>query len=239
MNPEVFGWQHLTYLGVYFALTITSLILVKMFVKNEKTLNIIFKSLAIALLLAVSWNRITICLRTKNAIDFIPNTFCGLSSFMVAISVLIGKRNCGFFHFVCYLGFIGGLLTLIYPDFIGQNQSFFYPATISGLIHHSIMFYIILLMFITKYFVPTLKKWYWLPLGLCCVMTYGQFLISALGFGSAMYITEPLLKGTIFTWWFTGLLVILVSVVTMCAFDYFNVWKKKKVSNKNLEETTK
>lgn len=230
MYPKIFGWQHLTYLAIFIVLAVVGTYYILKFVKNEKTLTIVIKSIALALLLAVIWNRISICIDKNNWIQLIPNTFCGLSSFLLSISVLVGKKDCGFFHFICYLGFVGGLVTLIYPDFIGQDQSFLYPATISGLLHHTIMFYLITLMFITHYFVPTLKKWYYLPLGLCCVMTYGLFLLSATSHTSAMNITSPLLEGTILTWWFTGLLLVVLSLVTMFIFDYVKHRKEKIAS---------
>lgn len=236
MNPEVFGWQHLTYIAIFVVLAVVSLVLIKKFVKDEKVLTIIIKSVAGALFLAILWNRISIAIKNSNALYLIPDTFCGLSSTLLSLSVLIGKRNCGFLHFISYLGGVGGLITIIYPDFLSQNPSFFYSPTISGLLHHTIMFYLVILMLLTKWFVPTLKKWAWLPLGLCCVMTYGLFLMSALGFGGAMNITKPLLEGTIFSWWFTGILLIALSTLIMCAFDYFNIWrknKKLKPSNEN------
>ena len=236
MNPEVFGWQHLTYIAIFVVLAVVSLVLIKKFVKDEKVLTIIIKSVAGALFLAILWNRISIAIKNSNALNLIPDTFCGLSSTLLSLSVLIGKRNCGFLHFISYLGGVGGLITIIYPDFLGQNPSFFYSATISGLLHHTIMFYLVVLMLLTKWFVPTLKKWAWLPLGLTCVMTYGLFLMSALGFDGAMNITKPLLEGTIFSWWFTGILLLALSTLIMCAFDYFNIWrknKKLKPSNEN------
>lgn len=236
MAPEIFGWQHLTYLAVFIILAITSYILILKFVKDEKILNIIIKCVAGALLLAVCWNRICVALKNNDPIYLIPDSICGTSSFILSISVLVSKRNAGVLHYISYAAFIGGLATIIYPDFIGQDISFFYPATISGLLHHTLMVYLVVLMLLTKWFVPTLKKWAWLPLGLCCVMTYGLFLMSALGFSGAMNITKPLLEGTIFSWWFTGILLIALSTLIMCAFDYFNIWrknKKLKPSNEN------
>ena len=242
MYPKVFGWQHLTYLAIFLVLAVVGTYCILKFVKNEKTLTIVIKSIAGALLLAILWNRICITINNGNWIYMIPNSFCGLSSLLLSISVLVGKKDNWFFHFICYLGFIGGLITLIYPDFLGQNQSFLYPATISGLLHHTIMFYLVLIMVITKYFVPTLKKWYYLPLGLACVMTYGLFLLDAVGHTSAMNITTPLLEGTILTWWFTGIMVVALAVATMAIFDYFNIYRKKKNNTTiqaNTEEQTK
>ena len=236
MNPEIFGWQHLTYLSIVFVLTIVSYVLILKYAKTEKSLNIILKIVAVLLLLSVVWNRISIAIKNNNALYFIPNSFCGLSSFLLSISVLIGKRDCKFFHFICYLAFIGGLVTLIYPDFIEQNESFFYSATISGLLHHTFLFYLSLLMSITKWYIPTIKKWYALPIGLCCTMTYGVFLITALGFNDAMIIKQPILYGTILTWWVMGIIVIIDSYIAMCVFDYFNVWRKKNNKQRKTKE---
>lgn len=234
MAPEIFGWQHFTYLAVFIILAITSYILILKFVKDEKILNIIIKCVAGALLLAVCWNRICIVLKNNDPIYLIPDSICGTSSFILSISVLVSKRNAGVLHYISYAAFIGGLATIIYPDFIGQDISFFYPATISGLLHHTLMVYLVVLMLLTKWFVPTLKKWYYFPLGVCCVTTYGVFLLTALKINNPLNLTGPILEGTILTWWFVALVSMLVALTVMVTFDYFNVWKKKKLNNNKV-----
>lgn len=99
------------------------------------------------------------------------------------------------------------------------------------------MFYTILIMTITKYFVPTIKKWYALPLGLCCVMTLGIFEITVLDSNDAMQIFNPLLPDTIFTWWFCGILLLVFSYLVMVVFEYFNVWNKQSGSDNIKTET--
>ena len=176
----------------------------------------------------VLWNWTTLAVKNSNALNLIPDTFCGISSVILSLSMLIGGKDNKFFHFICYLGFVGGLVTVVYPDFIGQSDSIFYPATISGLLHHTVMLYAIVLMIITKYFVPTIKKWYILPLGLCCIMTLGIFEITVLDFGDAMQIFKPILPDTPLYWWFCGLLLLPAAYIAMVIFEYFNVWKHKK-----------
>ncbi len=228
MKPEIWGWQHITYLAIFAVIAAVSIFLIKKYVKNEKTLVCILKGVAALLLASVIWNRASIAVKNSNPMNLIPDSFCGISSFCLSLSLLIGKKNCRFFHFVCYVGFIGALLTLVYPDFIGQDESFWYPPTVSGLLHHTVMLYAIILMVITGYFTPTIKRWYCLPIGLSFVLTFGQFLISALGYDDAVYINHPLLPDSIFTWYFTGMLVVIVSLLIMLTFEYFLVWRKKR-----------
>ena len=226
--PKVYGWEHLTYLAVCVVLAVVSIFLIKKYVKSEKTLTLIVKILGGVLFACIAWNRISLSISHKNAMRLLPDTFCGISSLILSLTMMIGKRDNRVLHFICYLGFIGGLITVAYPDFIGQADSIFYSDTISGLLHHTVMLYSVIFMTITGYFVPTIKKWYVLPLGLCCVMTFGIFEISVLGFCDAMQIFSPLLPDTVFTWWFCGILLLVFSYIVMSLFEYFRVWKKSR-----------
>ena len=233
--PVVFGWEQFSYLAVFVVLAATATVLIVKFVKTEKALSVTMRIIGGILFACVLWNRITLAVKNSNPMSLIPDTFCGISSVILSLAMMIGRRDNKVFHFICYLGFVGGLITLIYPEFIGQDASVFYPPTISGLLHHTFMVYAVVLMLLTKYFVPTFRKWYALPLGLCCVMTFGIFEITALGYSDAMQIFTPLLPDTIFTWWFCGLLLLPFSYIVMFIFDYFNVFRKKK-DLKNTEE---
>lgn len=226
--PKIWGFEHFTYLAVFTVICIIATILILKFVKTEKMLTITMKIIGGILFACILWNRISICVKNNNAIHLIPESFCGISSLVLSLSLIIGKKDNMFFHFICYLGFVGGFLTSIYPDFIEQSPIFFYSPTISGLLHHTIMLYAVILMLITKYFVPTFKKWYILPLGLCGIMTLGIFEITALGFNDAMQIFNPVLPDTIFTWWFMGILMFIFAYSVMLIFDYFNIYRKKK-----------
>ena len=131
MNPQIFGWEHLTYLAVFIVFMIASLILIKIFVKSEKAKFITIKVVSALLLIFIVWNRIAIAVQYKSWTNIIPDSFCGMSSLVLALACLIGKKNNNVLHFVFYVAIVGGFLTMIYPDFIGQNHSLFYSNTIS------------------------------------------------------------------------------------------------------------
>lgn len=229
---SIFGWEHLTYLTVIFTLMIVALILIKKFVKNEKTLTILIKSVAGLLLLSVILNRTFIVFKysTPDFIAFLPNTFCGLSSFVFSISVLLTKKNANVLHFVYYIAFVGGAITLIYPDFIQNYPSLFSPIPFTGLLHHTVMLFLCLLLITTHYFTPSLKKWFYIPLGLCCYMTWGLFLYDIVGI-SAMNIHKSFEGIAGLTWFNVGLSFIAGCVLYLVVYELLKkiILKRKSV----------
>lgn len=219
MYPEIFGWQHLTFLAISCVLIVIALILIKKFCKSEKVISIAVKVTSALLLVAILANRILLAVKYNSFISFIPNTFCGLTSLCFAIVGLCAKKDSGLFHWIVYCGILGGFLTMLYPDFIGQATSIFYPLTITGLLHHTLAFFLGLLIIVTGYMRISLRRWAWLPLGLSLMMCYGLFLITALGLGDAMYIYEPLISDTIFTWYFTGFLFLLLHLILLVTVE--------------------
>lgn len=115
----------------------------------------------------------------------------------MAFALILGKKDNRVFHYICYLGFVGTIVAVIYPDFLGQLDSkgnptgFMYPATISGLLHHSVLLFAIVMLYVTRYFTPTLKKCHYLLLGFCITISLGIFEITALGFDDAFLIKNP------------------------------------------------
>ena len=63
-------------------------------------------------------------------------------------------------------------------------------------------------------------------------MTYGLFVKEVFNLPYAMNIDSPLIEGTIFTWWFVGLLSVIFSIIVMIIFDYFRNWRYKLKSYK-------
>lgn len=234
MAPELYGIEHILYLIISFVIMAISIILTKKFVKNDKVLTIIIKSIAGVLLLTVILNRLFIVFvqETPNWLDFIPNTYCGLSSYVLALSVLLTKRNSSILHFVVYIAFVGGLATMFYPDFIGQANSIFYSKTITGLLHHTLQVFLILMMMINGYFKTDIKKWYCVPLGLACYMTWGLFLNDIIGI-SAMQIGRDFEGISGLTWFSVGMIFFFAYAVYVISYELVrrHIEKKKQKTN--------
>lgn len=237
MNPKIFGWEHITYLVIFVTSTIIGAICSKKFAKNEKTQNIILKSLALALLITIITNRISIVFKTETPkwVELIPDSYCGMSSLVLALATLVGKKDNNVLHFVWFMALLGGIITMFYPDFIGQNESIFYIPTISGLLHHSIAIVVVILLFLFKHIDVTYKKWYCTVWGFTAYITVGAFLIGALGKSDAFHIIDPLLSGTPLNTWVVMPIYIVVYGITLLAFELVrNHWAKS--SNKHKED---
>lgn len=227
MNPQIFGYEHLTFLAIFIVISVVTLILIKKYAKSTKAQDIIARCVGVLLFACILWNRISIAINNGDALGLIPNTFCGMSSLVLSLTVIFGKRNNEVLHFVVYVAFVGDLLTLCYPDFIEQNISFFYGATISGLLHHSVGLYLCILLELILWFVPTYKKWKNLVIGFMAYITFGAFLINILGFGGAFYINDPILDGTPLTVWVIAPVFAVGYAIYMIALELLRRRKKK------------
>lgn len=233
---KIYGWEHITFIAVFIAASAASLVFIKLKVKTEKTVDIIVRSLGGVLLAFLVFNRIAIAFHRETAWGLVPDSFCGVGSLGLAICCLFFRRGSLPYHLFVYQMFFGGMITVFYPDFIGQvyhgeATSFMYPATISGIMHHAIAFYITVLLLITGHFKPCVKKTYALPVGICFMLVYGLFLIDACGFDHAMYIGSPLIPGTFITWYVVE--PALVAAAYGAAFLYEYIIKKR---NQNSTE---
>ena len=237
MNPKIFGWEHITYLVIFVTSTIIGAICSKKFAKNEKTQNIILKSLALALLITIITNRISIVFKTETPkwVELIPDSYCGMSSLVLALATLVGKKDNNVLHFVWFMALLGGIITMFYPDFIGQNESIFYIPTISGLLHHSIAIVVVIFLFLFKHIDVTYKKWYCTVWGFTAYITVGAFLIGALGKSDAFHIIDPLLSGTPLNTWVVMPIYIVVYGITLLAFELVRNHGAKS-SNKHKED---
>lgn len=241
--PEIFGWQHIVYLVIFVVLSAVSIILIKKYCKTERALIISIKSTAALLLAFIIWNRICIVISNEDWFMLLPNTFCGITSFAFAVCALAFVRDNPTLHCLIYCGFVGGLITMIYPDFISQNQSFFYPNTISGLLHHSVSLYLSVLMLITGWVKPALNKWKYFPIGMAFMMVYGVLLLSISGRMTddgydAMYIKHPLLEGTPLTWYVVGALMLILHIAFLLCWTYIPKFIEKRRITKAADNYT-
>ena len=119
---------------------------------------------------------------------------------------------------------------MFYPDFL-DSQSFFDIRSITGLLHHTLMFYMIVLAIVLGYMNPSIKKWYYVPLGMCFMMTIGVLEYDALGFKKAMQIKEPFIKAfpILSSWYITDIMIMVAHFVFLVIFE-------KKKNNCSLKE---
>lgn len=199
------------------------------FVNDEKTKVLILKIVAGVLLVSVLTNRISIVFKydTPEWFRLLPDSFCGMSSLVLSLAVLIGKRDNYVLHFVWFMALIGGGLTMFYPDFIGQAESVFYLPTISGIIHHTLAVYLVLLVLIFKYMTVTYKKWYCTLFGFTCYLTIGAFELSVFKLSDAFYINKPVLSGTPLTVWVLTPIYIVLYVSVLACVEFARRRKNK------------
>lgn len=240
--PQMYGIEHIIYLIVTFTVSITALILIKRFVKSEKGVAIAVKCTAAILFCFILWNRISIsCYSSNGWRCMFPDSYCGTTSLALSLCALFLKKDSKVFHCLVYMGIVGGAATVFYPDFIGQADSIFFSKTISGLLHHSTVLFLAILMIATGYIKPTIKRWYCLPLGLCCYVTYGMLLMSTIldRQGTTMYLNSPIIEGTCLTWYFTGAILLTVHAVSLSALELYRKHKNKKLTGENSNEAVK
>lgn len=211
--PKVFGWEHIVYLIIFIALAVGTLILIKKKVKTEKALNITVKCAGGVLLAMILANRISLIWFYDSLWALVPNTFCGVISLVYSICMIFAKRDHVIFHFLVYAGFWGGLLVTVYPNFVGQHNSFLYVPTITGIMHHSMAMYSSILLVMTGFVKLSLKKFFAFPVGMCVLTVWGVFILDCLGkyITEAMYLFQPLVPGTFLTWYVVGPALILAS----------------------------
>ena len=231
--PEVFGWQHITYLVVSIVITIATLVLGKIYCKTEKQQTIFIKVIAGLILATVLGCRFAVASKSGWKF-FLPNTICGTTSFALSLCVIFGKPNMKIYHGLWFLAIVGGISTIIYPDFIGQAQSIFYPATIFGFLHHSLCILICCAMLMFGWFKFDYKKTLYFPLVFCGYMIWGLFDIQIIGVDAAMCITKPILSGTPINCWF----ILGVGTALIFVFTFAYNFIESKLKAKKVEQQT-
>jgi hypothetical protein len=203
MGPQLFGTEHILYIVITAILGGGGLLLAKKFAKTEKVQTYILKGLGLLLFIAIMTNRLSQVFRydTVRWYLIIPDSFCGMTSLVLSLAVLFGKRDNNVYHFVWLLGLFGGIATAIYATFVGQGPTIFYLPTISGLVHHSLSATVVVALLMFRQIDITYKKWYCTFFGFTTYLTVGAFLMHTFDMSDAFHIAEPLLSDTPLTAW--------------------------------------
>jgi hypothetical protein len=223
MDLNVFGSVHIIYLVITLPLSVLALFLGKKFAKSEKSQSIFLKSLAALLLIWIIINRLSQVYRYDDVRweQIIPDSFCGMTSLVLALAVLFGRKDNPVYHFVWFLGLVGASITVFNPTFLDQGPSIFYLPTISGLLHHSLALVMVAALLLFGQIHITYKKWYCTFFGFTAYLSVGAFQMSVLGLPDAFHIAEPILSDTPLTAWVMaplyaagyGLVLLLIELV--------------------------
>ena len=231
MIPKVYGLEHILYMIVTGIAAVVCWILCIRYAKTEKSRAIILKVIGALLFIAILTNRLSQVFRydTVRWYCIIPDSFCGMTSTVLSLGVIFGKKDNAVLHFAWLLGIFGGISTVIYPTFVSQNISFFYLPTISGLIHHSLSAFTVIMLFTFGYIDLTYKKWHYVLLGLTSYMTVGAFLMATFHVSDAFHIAEPLLPATPLTAWVMGPIYALAHGLIFLAVELLKRRKRRKM----------
>lgn len=232
MPAQLYGIEHFIYIGITTAIAVSGLLLAKKFAKTESSQRIFLKGVALALFVAILANRLSQVFRYGMVRweQIIPDSYCGMTSLVLALAVLFGKKDNDALHFVWILGLFGGISTIAYPSFIDQGPTIFYLPTISGLLHHSLSATLAVAILLFKQIHITYKKWYCTLFGFTCYLSVGAFLIGFLGFSDAFHIYTPLIDGTPFTTWGMAPLYVICYALLLFIIERVRIYKSKKVS---------
>ena len=121
--------------------------------KTDKEKTIVIKIAAAILFIIIFTNRLALVFEYEKAdwMKLITDSVCSTSSYVLSISLLIGKKDNKILHFIWLIALGGGVITTFYPNFIGQHPSFLYPPTILGMMHHTWSAIVIILVFFPRF----------------------------------------------------------------------------------------
>ena len=203
MAPQLFGTEHILYIIISTVIATAGLLFCKKRAKTEQAQKTVLQVLAALLFAAILTNRLSQVFRYEQIRWYciIPDSFCGMTSLVLSVGVLLGKKNNSTLHFTWLLALFGGISTVVYATFVDQDISFFYLPTISGLLHHSLSATLTVALLMFKYLDITYKKWYCTFFGFTAYLTVGAFLMQTFHMSDAFHIAEPLIPGTPLTAW--------------------------------------
>ena len=235
MDLSVFGTVHILYLLATVPVSVLGLVLAKKYAKSERAQQIILKSLAALLLVWIAINRLSQVYRYGDVRweQIIPDSFCGMTSLVLSLSVLLGKRNNPVYHFVWHLGFVGAAITVCNPTFLDQGPTIFYLPTISGLLHHSVALVLVVALLLFRQIDISYKKWYCTLFGFTSYLTVGAFQMAVFGFSDSFHIAEPILDGTPLTAWVMAPLYMVGYGMVLLAIELSRKRQNKKIFVEN------
>lgn len=229
MLAKLYGTEHLIYITSSLIVAFLTIFLSKKLLKNERQQTIFIKIVALILFITIFLNRIVLVFEydEPNWTKLLTDTFCSTSSYVLSLTVLMGKKDNIILHFAWLISLVGGSIVTFYADFLGQNPSFLYPPTIFGLLHHTISAILVILLLMFKYIHITYKKSYVVLIGFSAYLLLGLFMKHVFNYGNPFYMYEPVIANTPLTVWVLAPIYIVGYMIIILVIELIRKYKKK------------
>lgn len=132
----------------------------------------------------------------------LPFTYCSLLSIVTPLVIIFFKKDNRALHCLTYFSFFGGF-SIFFPAWLSDNTSFFLPSSILAMFHHSFMLLTSVLLIVTKYIKPSMKRFYIYPIGVAMIILLGVLEKYVMKFPIGMMIGVPLFDKMphLTSWW--------------------------------------
>lgn len=229
MGAKLYGTEHLIYIGLSLIIAFLTIFLSKKFLKDEKQQTLLIKIVAIILFITILTNRIVLVFEYDKPdwTKLLTDTFCSTSSYVLSLSILLGKKDNIVLHFAWLISLVGGSIVTFYADFLGQNPSFLYPPTIFGLLHHTISAILVILILMFKYIHITYKKSYIVLIGFSGYLLLGFFMKCVFNYDNPFYMYAPVIPNTPLTVWVIAPIYIFGYICIILAIELTRKFRKK------------
>ena len=185
-----------------------------------------FKILGFFGFLFILISRISLSIDRHNFLLLLPDSFCSMTSYLTAISLLFLKQDNIILHVVWLLALVGNICSLLIPDYLADGPTIFFIPTITALIHHAFTLFEIIMVFIFKYMYLTLKKWWSQIILIVIYIGTGLIFVYCFKATDAFYINKPAIIHTELRVWL--LIPIYISVYLIIMLTITLIRKKLK-----------
>jgi len=224
----IYGVEHVLFLVVSALIVFLLILFTKLFIKSGKIRILVVRIIGGILLISLILNRIAIAIHRNNITGLLPDSFCGISSLMLSLLAIFYKKDNALLTSFALISLLGGLLNDFYPTYFNQNPSFFYFATFTGMLHHTIGVMLSLYLIFFNLLSFNYKKWYVLPLTFAVILSYSALIIELFKLDDASNIMYPMISNTIL---YGPFIALLATILNLIVYFILYLVDRKKIKN--------
>lgn len=229
-GKHMYNLYHILFIIVFILCLTLQIIITNKRKPGKKEISIYTNILAIIILIGVILIRVSITIfNIKHHINnykwyfFIPDTWCSLVGIVYSLNMLFFKRNENILHYTAFVGFLGGIMTLFFPNFL-NTEFFFHIKSFPSFIYHAAMVLLTVYLIQTGEFIPTMKKSVYFIIGMTLAMIFGFFEKNIMHMEKPMQIDDPFFHNSRFLSILTGWPVVILGefifvIITCMIFD--------------------